>query len=65
MRNLWTPQGITALLTILSMIAALFGKTTLASWLNDDGTIQTFLGIAGLFGIGVQALLPPITEAKK
>lgn len=65
MRNLFTPQGITALLTILSMIAALFGKSALAEWFSDTETVQTVLGILGLLGIGAQALLPPVADTTK
>lgn len=65
MRNLLTPQGITALLTILSMIAALFGRSQLAGFFSDPDTVQTVLGIAALFGIGLQAVLPPVVEPPK
>lgn len=62
MSKLFTVQGITAMLTIASMIAALFGKSTLAAWFSNPETVQTILGIASLFGIGAQALLPPVSD---
>lgn len=65
MSKLLTPAGITAALTIISMVAALFGKAQLAAFFNDTETVQTILGIAALFGIGAQALMPSVTEEKK
>lgn len=65
MSKLFTAQGITAILTAIATVLALFGKDQLSAFFTDPGTVQTILGIAAIFGIGGQALLPAVTDDTK
>ena len=65
MSKLLTPAGITAVLTAIATILALFGKDQIANFFQDPGTIQTILGIAAIFGIGAGAVLPSVNDDSK
>lgn len=45
-----TPGNITALLSVAAIAAGAFGKSALATFLNDPSTTQTILTLVGSIG---------------
>jgi hypothetical protein len=45
-----TAGTVTALLSVLAIIAGAFGKSALAAFFNDPSTSQTVLTVAGAIG---------------
>ena len=52
-----TPGTVTAALSVAAIIAGAFGKSALATFLNDPSTAQTILTLAGAVGTLVAGLL--------
>lgn len=52
-----TPGTVTALLSVAAIVAGAFGKTALATFLNDPSTTQTLLTLAGAVGTLIAGIL--------
>jgi uncharacterized membrane protein len=58
-----TAGTVTALLSVLAIIAGAFGKSALATFLNDPTTSQNVLLIAGSIGTLVSGVLAGVKPA--
>lgn len=52
-----TPGTVAALLSVAAIVAGAFGKSALATFLNDPSTTQTVLTLAGAVGTLVAGIL--------
>jgi hypothetical protein len=55
-----TTGSVTAVLSMLAILAGAFGKSHLQAVLQDPTTVQTVLTVAGAIGTLVAGLLPGI-----
>jgi hypothetical protein len=58
-----TPGTVTAVLSIAAIVAGAFGKSALATFLNDPSTTQTILTLAGSIGTLAAGLMNGVKAA--
>jgi hypothetical protein len=58
-----TAGTVTAVLSVAAIIAGAFGKSALATFLNDPATGQTVLTLAGAIGTLISGVLSGIKPA--
>jgi hypothetical protein len=57
-----TPGTVTAVLSIAAIVAGAFGKSTLATFLNDPSTAQDVLTLGGAVGTLVAGILNGVKQ---
>lgn len=62
MQKYLTAGNITAVLSVLAILAGAFGKSALATFLNDPSTTQALLTAGGAIGTLVSGVLPGIKQ---
>lgn len=58
--NYFSPGSVTAVISILALLAGLFGQPVIALILADPATTAAILQVVGLFGSLVAGFLPGV-----